>query len=82
MSEKVSRELSPPITAVTSGQPDRLERVEAALSWLVICARTSGGAAGPDPQLMDACDQAEFILSSATPVDGRGPGIPQNQGAA
>lgn len=34
-----------------------------AMKQLVMCARTSGGTAGPDAGLMDACEQAEKMLS-------------------
>lgn len=34
-----------------------------AMKRLVMCARTSGGTAGPDAGLMDACEQAEKMLS-------------------
>lgn len=34
-----------------------------ALRKLTMMARTSGGIAGPDPMLMDACDEAEALIS-------------------
>jgi hypothetical protein len=34
-----------------------------AMKRLVVCARTSGGTAGPDAGLMEACEQAEKMLS-------------------
>lgn len=39
-----------------------------ALRKLTFAARTSGGTAGPDPDLMKACDDAEAILSAPSAV--------------
>jgi hypothetical protein len=93
MSEKVSRELSPPITAVTSGDQQRgMDFAEAiyAIVHRLGPSRYSSAQKEAMGQYLVGCavDWAkrhraqEYELSSAEQVDGRGPGIPQNQGAA
>lgn len=39
-----------------------------ALAQLVMMARTSAGTAGPDPQLMQACAEAEAVLAGQEPA--------------
>lgn len=41
---------------------DRLEGLETASKRLCVMARTSGGVAGPDSLLMEACDQLEELF--------------------
>lgn len=40
------------------------------LKNLVLMARTSGGTAGPDPRLMQACEEAEVYLATLAEVTG------------
>jgi hypothetical protein len=46
---------------------ERASRLEAALRNLTMIARTSGGVAGPDAELMFACSATEKFLSETTP---------------
>ena len=40
------------------------EKIKAAFRKIVFAARTSGGTAGPDPELMVACESAEALLNA------------------
>jgi len=50
------------VAHLIAAAPQMLE----ALRKLTFMARTSGGTPGPDAGLMDACQQAEWVIAAAT----------------
>ncbi len=57
--------LAPPAPVVPDGW-------KLAMRQLVYYARTSGGTAGPDPTLMEACEACEKLLAAAPTVAAKG----------
>jgi hypothetical protein len=61
MNEPLSSELL--LSSAIAVDLQRIEQLEKALRELLFAARTSGGVAGRDEALCNACEHAEFMLT-------------------